>query len=379
MKKLRLFFCLFLLVFACGCGKAAAIGEDAEKLLEIKDKDVIETDGNYVHYWDNGEEFYGLMKEDEFIELVPEKIETVSRELTFRGITGPFGITYATYEGENRIEDKENLPFMVGDDEYDYFVNGMNGDILEMELVRNAQQDEWSYPFYYNLKTGEITDYLKDVTIHGTPLAELPQLSIGQSLPEKELLYVSVNKEIFEIDLKTGKSISLNELTGESNIVSYQVLEDGYFLLVSSEEAQERKGVYYRTDSGEKEVLFEGVKPTYTYVEGVVYTGMSLIGNDAVLIKEKEELYCIDHRTGEKWKVGAWEGTKCGTGRRIGERLIVEGDHNCGILDLEKKTYREIEIGKDETYRMCQLCDENSFTVRLKKSGSYSLTKYKLK
>lgn len=381
MKKIRLLFCLFLFALVCGCEKPAAIGEDLEKLLVIEDKDNIQSFGNFVYYFnqeqDKDVEFYGYMKGDELIELEPK---TASGEVTFQGVTGSFEITYCTYEGKSWITDQANLPVTVGDDEFVFFVREIEGDIIEMELARNAQQDEWSYPFYYNLQTGEITDYLKDITISGLPLAQQPQLSIERSFPEKELLYISVNKEIFAIDLKTGKSISLNELTGEPDIRLFQILEDGYFLVVPDEKGnEERKGVYFKTASGKKEILFDGAKQAATvYDDSDIYTFIVLIDNDAVLLKEKGILYCIDHRTGEKWKVGAWEGLRHGAWSRIGEKVILEGEQNVGILDLEKKIYQEIEIKKDDLYRMCYLCDDNSMTVLFHEHGAEYLTKYKL-
>ena len=164
--------------------------------------------------------------------------------------------------------------------------------MLKLEIARNAQQNEWSYPFYYNLLTGEITDYLEGVVIQGTSLAEMLQLSIGRTTPEGEL-YVSSNKKIFKINLETRESVSLNELTGEESIQSFQILEDGYFLVVSDGDDQE--GVYFKTASGEKESVFAGLKQKDG--EEKHSTFIRLAGDEAVLIKEDGKLYCKNHKT----------------------------------------------------------------------------------
>lgn len=111
MKKSGLFCLLIILLFVCGCGKAGTIGENSEKLIEIKDKDFIMSSGNFIYYKDKGKDFYGYMEGGELIELIPVK---AAQEITFRGITGSFEITYCTYGEESWILNQENLPFMAG-------------------------------------------------------------------------------------------------------------------------------------------------------------------------------------------------------------------------------------------------------------------------
>ena len=53
------------------------------------------------------------------------------------------------------------------------------------------------------------------------------------------------------------------------------------------------------------------------------------------------------------------------------------GEHTYGILNLEEESYREIIIEKEDTSRICELCEDSSFTVLVGRGNSYTLTKYK--
>lgn len=375
MKK-RKWFRLCILAAAlciCGCEKEGVKETEYEELLEVRNKDYIDSNGNFLYYREGDKEFYGYMEKEQIIELKPELLE---KEITFRGVTGELQVTYCTYDGESWVVKYENNPVMAGDDEYDFFVRSIDGNYAYLEMVRNAQQNEWSYPLLYNLEIGEITDYLKDVKVEGVPLAEVPQLSICTGEMQEKEIYFSCNSEIYRINVENQEAVSLNDLVKEERIEAFQILEDGYFLLIPDGEAY--KGVYFDITSGEKKVLFEEITTDNSEDTSSVEL-IRMVGEDALLIKRNKVLYCRDQNSGEEWEIEDWKDRECVLREQIGDRALLSGEDSFGILDLEEKTYREIIVGKEEKNRVCRLCSKMEFTVCTGSGSSYSITKYKWK
>lgn len=373
MKKRKWYglCCIFImLLFICGCEGKTAKEYDTEKLIEIKDKDYIDSSGNFLYYREGDKKFYGYMDDRQIAELTPQLLK---KEITFHGVTGILEAEYCTYKGETWVVQCANAPVTKGSDEYDFFIDSMKGNDVYLKIVRNAQQNEWNYPLLYNLETGEITNYLKDVKIKGTALSEVSRLNILDGEMPEETVYASCDNEIYKIDVKNQEAVSLNELVKEEAIEAFQILEDGYFLLIP--EHKTYKGVYFDVASEKKEVLFEDLdtegknSPEFIRMEG----------NDALLIKKNGKLYCRDQNSRKEWNVEGWEEETCVLGSRIKEKVLLLGKVSCGILDLKNKTYREIMEGKDGENRVCRLCDETGFTVCTGSGSSYTLTKYRWK
>lgn len=375
-RKVFIIFMVAVLLSACACKKEeAGIVTETEyvKMVEVKEKDYIDSSGNFLYYREGDKEFYGYMEQNHIIKLVPQKLE---KQITFHGITGKILATYCLYEGESWIVKYENNPVTEDGDEYDFFINSVDERYAYLEMVRNAQKEAWSYPLIYNLETDEIIDFLKDVRINGEALVDESQLKICKWEISEKKMYVSCNDVIYKIDIETQEVSSLNEFVKEEKIADFQIFDEGYFMLIPIKETY--KGVYFNTASENKEVLFEEITTKKTKSKTSIEL-VRIIGDDALLIRRNGVLYCREQNSREEWEISGWNDEECTLREQIDSRVLLSGENSFGILDLEEKAYREITIEKEDKFRECRLCCDNAFTVCTRNGSLYCLTKYKWK
>ena len=352
--------------------------EDGITILEQKEDITVGT-GNFIAYKEKGVYIYGYYDE-KFVEV---PLETLDSEITFLGITGTLKMKYCTYGEESWIVDKNNSPITVGDDEYDLFVTDIKDQKLYLEIGRNAQKEEWIYPFIYDLQTNEITDFLEEVQIEEKKLTELFQLSMCNVKSFEDQLYVSSNDEIYKIDLKDKSAISLNKLVDEEKILTFQILEDGYFLIVPGEE--DYQGIYYDNDTEKKEIAFEQIAIGEFESEDLLHR-VRLIGNTHLLIKRNGDLYCRNQETKEEWKIKEYDNKDYYINDIIGtDKALLEGrsegeeNDYWAVLDLEDEKLIEIKTDEKSSIKGVSLWDEDSILVQFETGLSeYKLVKYEL-
>lgn len=282
--------------------------------------------------------------------FVPVPSQRVQQQVNVQEITAVLDYTWCEYKGRVYFRQESECELTGPDGETYSIYLTLAEENIEVILYRGRQSDIWEYRVQLDPETGKITDFLKDITVKGKNLTDIPYLSSWEPATKDiwtvRMGWKPMEEESYLVDLNSKTAVSFRELCGLKQPVSGEKYVDGYFFLT----VFDREAVtfdYYRYDPRDESCMQLYDNAVYWNGDTMKLEGdiVSFCGGRYHFLETGGKVYLVDEVTGIRMHVEGLTEKMADSGildHATGERLLLSrfeegGIGMLGILDVPSR------------------------------------------
>ena len=300
--------------------------------------------------------------------FLPVETKAFRQEISVHNIKGVLDVYYCEVNDQLYFY-SNNEKFRIDDNTDGLFtLSGNTADNLWLWLHINPQEDIFTYPVKFDIRTGEIEDVLEFVEINADSLFNSQYVSKWQQIDKDTMIAVAgERKELYSFSISNNVVKNLTEtMSLPQNIDECKIL-DSYLFVVDENILEPFNYVQYNLLTGEKKTIYENYSYWNEYSDEDIENKVFFTGGRYDIVKLDDIYYVADEYTGERFEIEgmtdelAWSavankteqqlmvsafGTNEITGQTFVKQLgIIDITNNAFYLIDRENTVKETSIG----------------------------------